>query len=42
MMEWTAKNNKATINGLLDFYADLLVGYPQPTDGNPSEKKVLC
>ena len=26
-MEWTAENNKATINGLLDFYADLLVGY---------------
>ncbi|RKU22879.1 hypothetical protein C6503_03700 [Candidatus Poribacteria bacterium] len=27
MMEWTAENNKATINGLLDFYADLLSGY---------------
>ena len=26
-MEWTAENNKSTINGLLDFYADLLVGY---------------
>ena len=27
MMEWTAENNKETINGLLDFYADLLAGY---------------
>ena len=26
-MEWTAENNKATINGLLDDYADLLAVY---------------
>ena len=26
-MEWTAENNKATINELLDYYADLLGGY---------------
>ena len=26
-MEWTAENNKATINGLLDNYADLLAVY---------------
>ena len=26
-MEWTAENNKATINGLLDYYADLLAEY---------------
>lgn len=27
MMEWTDENNKTTINGLLDYYADLLAGY---------------
>ena len=27
MMEWTAENNKETINGLLDDYADLLAEY---------------
>ena len=26
-MEWTAENNKETINGLLDYYADLLAEY---------------
>lgn len=26
-MEWTDENNKTTINGLLDYYADLLTGY---------------
>ena len=26
-MEWTAENNKETINGLLDDYADLLAVY---------------
>ncbi len=26
-MEWTAENNKETINGLLDDYADLLAAY---------------
>ena len=26
-MEWTEENNKATINGLLDYYADLLAVY---------------
>lgn len=34
MMEWTAENNKATINGLLDFYADLLNGYRDFVDEN--------
>ena len=27
MMEWTEENNKATINQLLDYYADLLSRY---------------
>ena len=27
MMAWTDENNKTTINGLLDYYADLLAGY---------------
>ena len=33
-MEWTAENNKTTINGLLDFYADLLSGYRDFVDEN--------
>ena len=33
-MEWTAENNKTTINGLLDFYADLLAGYRDFVDEN--------
>ena len=34
MMEWTSENNKETINGLLDFYADLLAGYRNFVDQN--------
>ena len=34
MMEWTDENNKATINGLLDYYADLLAGYRSFVDQN--------
>ena len=33
-MEWTAENNKATINGLLDNYADLLAVYREFVDQN--------
>ena len=34
MMEWTDENNKTTINGLLDYYADLLAGYRGFVDQN--------
>ena len=33
-MEWTAENNKETINGLLDNYADLLAEYREFVDQN--------
>ena len=33
-MEWTAENNKETINGLLDYYADLLAVYRDFVDQN--------
>ena len=33
-MEWTAENNKETINGLLDYYADLLSEYREFVDQN--------
>ena len=34
MMEWTDENNKTTINGLLDYYADLLTVYREFVDQN--------
>ena len=45
-MEWTAENNKATINGLLDDYADLLAVYREFVDQNldaelPTKLKAL-
>ena len=45
-MEWTAENNKATINGLLDNYADLLAEYREFVDQNldaelPTKLKAL-
>ena len=45
-MEWTAENNKATINGLLDNYADLLAVYREFVDQNldaelPTKLKAL-
>ena len=45
-MEWTAENNKATINGLLDDYADLLAVYRDFVDQNldaelPTKLKAL-
>ena len=45
-MEWTAENNKATINGLLDDYADLLAEYREFVDQNldaelPTKLKAL-
>ena len=45
-MEWTAENNKATINGLLDYYADLLAVYREFVDQNldaelPTKLKAL-
>ena len=45
-MEWTAENNKATINGLLDDYADLLAVYWEFVDQNldaelPTKLKAL-
>ena len=33
-MEWTEENNKETINGLLDYYADLLAVYRDFVDQN--------
>ena len=33
-MEWRAENNKATINELLDYYADLLGVYRDFVDEN--------
>ena len=33
-MEWTEENNKETINGLLDYYADLLAVYREFVDQN--------
>ena len=33
-MEWTEENNKETINGLLDYYADLLTVYRDFVDEN--------
>ena len=45
-MEWTAENNKETINGLLDYYADLLAVYRDFVDQNldaelPTKLKAL-
>ena len=45
-MEWTAENNKETINGLLDDYADLLAEYREFVDQNldaelPTKLKAL-
>ena len=45
-MEWTAENNKETINGLLDDYADLLAVYREFVDQNldaelPTKLKAL-
>ena len=45
-MEWTAENNKETINGLLDNYADLLAVYREFVDQNldaelPTKLKAL-
>ena len=45
-MEWTAENNKATINGLLDDYADLLAVYRDFAEQNldaelPTKLKAL-
>ena len=45
-MEWTEENNKATINGLLDDYADLLAVYREFVDQNldaelPTKLKAL-
>ena len=45
-MEWTAENNKETINGLLDNYADLLAEYREFVDQNldaelPTKLKAL-
>ena len=45
-MEWTAENNKETINGLLDYYADLLAVYREFVDQNldaevPTKLKAL-
>ena len=45
-MEWTAENNKETINGLLDDYADLLAVYRDFVDQNldaelPTKLKAL-
>ena len=45
-MEWTEENNKATINGLLDDYADLLAVYRDFVDQNldaelPTKLKAL-
>ena len=46
MIEWTEENNKATINGLLDDYADLLAVYREFVDQNldaelPTKLKAL-
>ena len=45
-MEWTEENNKETINGLLDYYADLLAVYRDFVDQNldaelPTKLKAL-